>query len=104
MTLRMRRILWTTLGVVTVLFVMSFSILPTRQYFDQRARETELVNELAALKADRAEFEEQLVRLNSMAEIERIARTKNYVRPLEEAYSVVAPESTASKVPAVWPF
>jgi len=105
MTRRMRRILWSTLGVVTVLFVMSFSILPTRQYFDQRDRELELTNQLAALNADRIELEAQLLRLSSMEEIERIARTKHYVRPLEEAYTVVAPASTATdKVPAVWPF
>ncbi len=103
MTRRLRRILWSTLAVVTALFVMSFSILPTRQYFDQREIEIELTNQLAALKADAVELEAQLLRLNSMEEIERIARTKHYVRPLEEAYSVVAPESTASKVPAVWP-
>lgn len=106
MTARLRRLLWATLTVVTVLVVLSIGVFPTRQYLDQRAQASELRGRLQSLRAENAHLEERIENLDSAYEIERLARAvpHGYVRPGEEAYAVIVPGGVAEEVPSVWPF
>jgi cell division protein FtsL len=101
----MRRLLWTTLGAVTVLVVMAVGVFPTRQYLDQRNQSAELQSELRYLQSENAKLTEQIDSLGSAEAIERIAREEHgYVRPYEENYVVVVPAGVVARVPSVWPF
>ena len=105
MTKRMRRMLWTTLGAVTVLVVMAVGVFPTRQYLDQRSQSDELSRELRYLQSENAKLTEKIGSLGSAEDIERIAREEHgYVRPFEENYVVVVPAGVVARVPSVWPF
>ena len=105
MTKRMRRMLWTTLGAVTILVVMAVGVFPTRQYLDQRSQSDELYRELRYLQSENAKLTEQIGSLGSAEDIERIARQEHgYVRPFEENYVVVVPAGVVARVPSVWPF
>jgi cell division protein FtsB len=105
MTKRMRRLLWTTLGAVTVLVVMAVGVFPTRQYLDQRSQSAELHSQLRYLRSENAKLVEQIDSLGTAAAIEQIAREDHgYVRPYEENYVVVVPPGVVARVPSVWPF
>ena len=105
MTRRMRRMLWTTLGVVTVLVVMAVGVFPTRQYIDQRSQGAALRRELRYLQSENAKLTEQIGELGTAEAIEQIAREEHgYVRPFEENYVVVVPSGVVARVPSVWPF
>jgi cell division protein FtsL len=105
MTKRMRRLLWTTLGAVTVLVVMAVGVFPTRQYLDQRSQAAELRSQLEYLRSENAKLAEQIESLGTAEAIEQIAREEHgYVRPYEENYVVVVPTGVVARVPSVWPF
>ena len=105
MTKRMRRMLWTTLGAVTVLVVMAVGVFPTRQYLDQRSQSAELQSELRYLQSENAKLTEKIDSLGTADAIEQIARQEHgYVRPFEENYVVVVPPGIVARVPSVWPF
>ena len=106
MTRRLRRMLWATLAVVTVLVVLAIGVFPTRQYLDQRAQATELRARLQELRGEKAHLETAIAELDSAFEIERLARMAphGYVRPGEEAYRVIVPGGTPDEVPSLWPF
>ena len=105
MTKRMRRMLWTTLGAVTVLVVMAVGVFPTRQYLDQRSQSAELQSELRYLQSANAKLTERIESLGTADAIEQIAREEHgYVRPFEENYVVVVPAGVVARVPSVWPF
>jgi cell division protein FtsB len=105
MTKRMRRMLWTTLGVVTILVVMAVGVFPTRQYVDQRNQSAALRSELRYLQSENAKLTDQIDALGTADAIEQIAREEHgYVRPFEENYVVVVPPGVVARVPSVWPF
>jgi cell division protein FtsB len=105
MTKRMRRMLWTTLGAVTILLVMAVGVFPTRQYLDQRSQSRELDSELRYLQSENAKLTERIDSLGTAEAIEQIAREEHgYVRPFEENYVVVVPPGVVARVPSVWPF
>ena len=79
------------LGLV-ILAVFIFGVFPTGSYVDQRQQLNDAEAELAELQAENQELEAQIVRLESDAEIERVARGEfNLVRPGEESYLVLPP-------------
>jgi cell division protein FtsB len=105
MTKRMRRMLWTTLGAVTILLVMAVGVFPTRQYLDQRNQSADLGSELRYLQSENAKLSERIDSLGTAEAIEQIAREEHgYVRPYEENYVVVVPPGVVARVPSVWPF
>jgi cell division protein FtsB len=105
MTKRMRRLLWTTLGAVTVLVVMAVGVFPTRQYLDQRHQSAEMSSQLRYLQGENAKLAERINSLGTAEAIEQIAREEHgYVRPYEENYVVVVPPGVVARVPSVWPF
>ncbi len=79
------------LGLV-ILAVFIFGVFPTGSYVDQRQQLEDAEVELAELQAENQELEAQIVRLESDAEIERVAREEfNLVLPEEESYLVLPP-------------
>ena len=93
MTKRLRRLLWTTLGAVTILVVLAVGVFPTRQYLDQRSQSANMKSELHYLQSENTKLTEQIAR-----------DEHGYVRPYEENYVVVVPDGVVARVPSVWPF
>jgi cell division protein FtsL len=105
MTKRLRRLLWTTLGAVTILVVLAVGVFPTRQYLDQRSQSANMKSELHYLQSENTKLTEQIDSLGTAEAIEQIARDEHgYVRPYEENYVVVVPDGVVARVPSVWPF
>ena len=105
MTRRMRRVLWSVLGLVTVLVVLAVGVFPTRQYLDQRQEKTDLESQLRLYRSENIKLEEQIKLLGTTQKIETIARDEfGYVRPLEENYIIVVPPGLETRVPSAWPF
>ena len=90
-------------------------VFPTRSYLQERANVSNAAHQLQAVDAQNRQLTDQIGRLNSDAEIERLAR-KDYglVKPGEEAYAILpgalaknaaankpaAPKSPTGKPPA----
>lgn len=79
------------LGFV-ILAIFVFGVFPTGSYLEQREQLDDAEGQLAELQAENSELEAQIVRLESDAEIERVAREEfNLVLPNEESYLVLPP-------------
>ena len=82
---------------VGVLFVAVF---PTRTWLAQRQELVATGRKVAVLRAQNAAMTQRVQRLNTDAEIERLARQDyNLVRPGEEAYAILpSPPAPRAKV------
>lgn len=79
------------LGVI-VLAIFVFGVFPTGRYVDQREQLDRANTELSDLLAENAELRSRIGRLESDAEIERVARSEyDMVMPEEEVYAVLPP-------------
>lgn len=89
-----------------VLFAgLVYFIFPTTTWLDQRAEAQEVNDELQALVAEQAVLRQDIARMRTDEEIERIARRDfNFVFPGEEAYAVLPPPPDAVELPTSWPF
>ena len=79
-------------------------VFPTRSYLRERGDMNSAAHQLQALNAQNRQLTDQIGRLNSDAEIERLAR-KDYglVKPGEEAYAILPgalAKNTAANKPA----
>jgi cell division protein FtsB len=104
-----RRRLGRTLGLVGggagLLVVLVVGVFPTRSLLAQRDDLATTQQRLAILREQNDRLEDQLERLSTPEEIERIAREQyNLVRPGEEAYSVLPAPLPALELPDLWPF
>lgn len=90
-------------GFVVFIGILFGAVYPTRTYLAQQRDLTAANEKLALFKEQNGRLEAEAKRLESDAEIERIARARfNLVKPGEEAYAVVqvpAPPGS-STVPA----
>ena len=80
------------IAVASVVFVgfLFGAVFPTRTYLAQRRQIAAATERLELFQQQNAHLEAEAKRLESDAEIERIARARyNLVRPGEEAYAVV---------------
>ncbi|MGQ0617942.1 MAG: FtsB family cell division protein [Acidimicrobiia bacterium] len=101
---RRRRVALPVLGTV-VLTVLFLGVYPTRSWLAQRASLDRAEHQLEALQTENARLDQQVQRLDTDAEIERLAREQyNLVRPGEEAYALLPPPLPPIVVPPVWPF
>jgi len=79
-----------TLVVVVLVGVLFAFVFPTRSYYEQRRQITMSEHRLAVLRQQNTALHKEAERLNSDAEVERLARSLyNLVRPGERAYAVV---------------
>ncbi len=81
------------LGVV-ILAVFVFGVFPTGSYVEQRNELNRAVDELEQLEAENSDLQDRVARLESDAEIERVARQEfDMVKPEEESYLILPPGS-----------
>ena len=88
--------MFAALGLVGVLLLAVF---PAQAYRDQRAQRAALAERTAELGAQNATLEARTDQLGTDAEIERLAREYNLVKPGEEVYFVLPPAEPPSTTP-----
>ena len=79
-------LVFAALGLIGVLLL---AIFPAQAYLDQRAQRAALASRTAELTAQNQTLEARADQLGTDAEIERLAREYNLVKPGEEVYFVV---------------
>lgn len=82
--------------------VLALAVFPAQAYLDQRHQRAALSAEVATLNADNQALEARTAQLGTDAEIERLAREYNLVKPGEEVYFVLPqaePPTTAPPPP-----
>lgn len=94
------------LMLALVLFAgLVYFIFPTTTWLDQRAEAAEVRETLQVLNNEQAELREDIARMRTDEEIERIARRDfNFVFPGEEAYAVLPAPAAPVTIPSSWPF
>jgi len=94
------------LMLALVLFAgLVYFIFPTTTWLDQRAEASEVDQELKSLVDEQSQLREEIWRMRTDAEIERIARRDfNFVFPGEEAYAVLPAPPAPVALPLSWPF
>jgi cell division protein FtsL len=87
-----------SLVVVAILFLFVF---PTRSFLAQRSQISGAQHDLDVLRTQNARLQKEAARLQTDAEIERIAREEyGMVRPGERAFVVIpAPPTTTTTAP-----
>lgn len=102
---RIGRLLGMVGGGAAVFGVLAVAVFPTSTYLDQRADTAEVEERLDVLRAQNDAYEARIARLQTVEEIERLAREQyNLVFPGEEAYAVLPAPLPELDLPAVWPF
>jgi len=95
--MRLRRAAWPLLVSVVLVGILFAAVFPTRTYLAQRASISHAEKQLHVLGEQNADLQAQAQKLQSDAEIERIAREQyNLVKPGEEAYAVLPPPSSGA--------
>lgn len=81
------------------------AVFPTRTYLAQRASTHRAEAELREVQAEARAAAEAKAKLQSPAEVERRARDElGYVKPGEEAYTVLPAANNPVGLPDGWPF
>ena len=85
-----RRLVWPILvGAALVVFLVA-GVFPTRTYLHQRDEIATAEDKVQVLTAENAKLAQQVERLHTDSEVERLAREQyNLVRPGEEAYAIL---------------
>jgi len=79
-------------ATVAVIGLVFLAVFPTRTYLSQRRELNNTERRLAVLSDQNRELGGRVARLNTDAEIERLAREQyNLVRPGEEAFAILPP-------------
>ena len=95
----MKKAAWPLVGVVVVALLF-LAVFPTRTFLAQRRDLAATERRVVVLSAQNDELAARVQRLNTDAEIERIAREQyDLVRPGEEAYAIL-PTPAAPVAPA----
>ena len=94
------------LVVALALFAgLVYFVFPTTTWLDQRAEAAELEDTLAVLTAEQNLLREDIARMRTPEEIERIARRDfNLVFPGEEAFALLPAPPAPVEIPTSWPF
>ena len=83
---------WPLVATVAVVGLLFLAVFPTRTYLSQRQDLRHTERRLAVLSSQNQELSGRVARLNTDAEIERLAREQyNLVRPGEEAFAILPP-------------
>ena len=95
--MKLRRAAWPLLVSVVLVGVLFAGVFPTRTYLAQRASVSHAEKQLKVLGEQNADLEARAKKLQSDAEVERLARERyNLVKPGEEAYAVLPPPSSTA--------
>lgn len=92
--------------VAVALFLgLVYFVFPTTTWLDQRAEATELEDTLAELNAEQIKLRQDIARMRTADEVERIARRDfNLVYPGEEAFALLPAPPAPVEIPTSWPF
>ncbi|MEO7836545.1 MAG: septum formation initiator family protein [Acidimicrobiales bacterium] len=86
----MRRTAWALVVSVVLIGVLFVAVFPSRTYFAQQRSIGVAERKVVVLSAENDKLAARVQRLNTDAEIERLAREQyNLVRPGEEAYAIL---------------
>ena len=85
--------------------VVAIGMFPARAYLDQKEAIAETQTQLGQLRSDNQKTEDEVKRLDSDDEIERVARDQiGLVKPGEEVYHLLPAPQDPLIVPDQWPF
>jgi len=102
---RVGRLLGLAGGSAALLGTLAVTVFPTSTFLDQRADTSEVEERIAVLRSQNDAYEARIERLETVEEIERLAREQyNLVFPGEEAYAVLPAPLPELDLPAIWPF
>jgi cell division protein FtsB len=88
------------LASIVFVGILIVGVFPTRTFLAQRASIGHAQKQLEVLGQQNGDLEAQAKKLQSDAEIERLAREQyNLVKPGEEAYAVLPPPSSPTTTP-----
>jgi cell division protein FtsB len=91
------RVAIASLIVVAILFLFVF---PTRSFLGQRRQIAGAQHDLSVLRAQNERLAKEAARLDTRAEVERIARKQfHMVKPGEKAYAVIVAPTTTTTAP-----
>ena len=100
----MRRAAWSLMLSVVLVGMLFLFVFPTRTYLSQRRGLDSARTRVEVLSEKNEELAARVKRLNTDAEIERIAREQyNLVRPGEEAYAILPAPQPIAPEPAPKP-
>lgn len=103
--LLIRRVVRPLVLVAAALAILVYFVFPTRTFQDQRAALGAIQADVDALEAENAELSERVERLQSTAEIERLARRDfGLIYPGEEVYAILPIPAESLSLPPSWPF
>jgi len=101
----LRGLVFPVLAAAVVALVLGIGMFPARAYLEQKDEITDAQAELSELTGANAKAGEQLSRLNTDSEIEKVAREQyGLVKPGEEVYHVMPAPQDPVAVPDQWPF
>ena len=99
--MRVRRAAWPFVASVVLVGILFLFVFPTRTYLGQRQELDAAERRAEILSKENAELAARVKRLNTDAEIERLAREQyNLVRPGEEAYAILPAPQPIEPEPA----
>jgi cell division protein FtsB len=107
----MRRQGWAVVVSVVAIGILFVAVFPTRTWLGQRTDLEATERRVAVLTAQNASLAARVERLNTDAEIERLAREQyNLVRPGEEAFAILPappaprprPRAALEEAPGFW--
>ena len=91
--------------VATIAGVVAIGMFPARAYLDQKQAIAETQGQLSKLQQDNQATQDEVNRLGSDDEIERVARQQyGLVKPGEEVYHLLPAPQDPLTVPDQWPF
>ena len=94
--MQIRRAAWPMVVSVVIVGILALGVFPTRTYLAQRRGLQAAEARVKILSAHNEEMAAQVRKLNTDAEIERLAREQySLVRPGEEAYAILPPPKAA---------
>jgi hypothetical protein len=102
---RLGRFLGFGVGGAALCALLAFAVFPTSTFLDQRAHTSEAEQRLEVLRQQNDAYEARIERLQTVDEIERLAREQySLVFPGEEAYAVLPAPLPELDLPSLWPF
>jgi len=98
----MKRRAGVLVAAIALVGALALAVFPAQAYLDQRDHRRGLAAEVTTLNADNQALEARAAQLGTDAEVERLARDYNLVKPGEEVYFVLPqaePPTTAPPPP-----
>jgi len=86
-------------ATLAFLGVLALAVFPAQAYLSQRNQRTRLTAEVAAMNAETRALETRTAQLGTDAEIERLARDYNLVKPNEEVYFILPQAEAPTTTP-----